>query len=758
MKKKMLFMAAIAGLFVLGSCVKDDVSGSVEAVRQAKANQLNGLANQANANAALLNAQAAHENAIIAADAALKQAQAASAQAQAQIDQMDAQLKGDALAAELADKLADFEANTATNKAILQNQLNALQIALRNAATSNYDDIAALIANYRTAYNDFTLAEQNLINAKVGLETAEINAKYAEDVAAAMILGLEQDIDRYTKELEALEAVDQKGISTPKQALAAGDALQGAIDIATAEFAESPAIGAFLDAAAAWYKAYKAYLDYNDPTNGVFAKLNTATNAAVGKDYYTNIGTKDVAKAAIAAFGLADYSTYADPFVFGGNTEVSPAIAKVTVDQYRVLEEGKLLTDNYLKTYTKTQSDALKAAKDAKADLEGQLGKEGDKKDTKYKDAVTLYGALAGATEVYDKAAKAEADAKKAMADKPAAVQAALDALVAENSKKTVDDAKWIAAVVTLADAVVDAYGAPAYDPNLKKYATPANDQDAIDYLIGVKNANTLGYTKAWMQDPDNVKLLFKNGDANCIVTKWASDASKKDATEVAKVEDVANRDAKAVNVIAAYKAAQNDTKTAKTAKDAAQKAVNDQPQKIAAAQDQINVAQDNLDNADAKKAELEGLIAACDTEAYQEVIDAVATATDDYNQALIDLFAARQELTDLEDEQAACYAVATQNVDVLIANAKANLATAEENLATWKANNTQEQIIAAAKKNVSDAQAEVEIATAALLAAQQDLKDANIEFDLTDDDEPTEEPTEEPTVVEEPAEEGGEG
>jgi hypothetical protein len=34
----MLFMAAIAGVISLGSCVKDDVSGSVEAVRQAKAN------------------------------------------------------------------------------------------------------------------------------------------------------------------------------------------------------------------------------------------------------------------------------------------------------------------------------------------------------------------------------------------------------------------------------------------------------------------------------------------------------------------------------------------------------------------------------------------------------------------------------------------------------------------------------------------------------------------------------------------------
>ncbi len=55
MKKKMLFMAAIAGLISLGSCVKDDVSGSVEAVRQAKANELNGKANPHDGDADALN-------------------------------------------------------------------------------------------------------------------------------------------------------------------------------------------------------------------------------------------------------------------------------------------------------------------------------------------------------------------------------------------------------------------------------------------------------------------------------------------------------------------------------------------------------------------------------------------------------------------------------------------------------------------------------------------------------------------------------
>jgi hypothetical protein len=749
MKKKMLFMAAIAGLISLGSCVKDDVSGSVEAVRQAKANELNGRANESNANAA-------HIAAMQAADVALQQANAAYRNAEAQIKQADAQAQAAQMEAALEAAIAQFKADTAKSNADLQNEINNLQTYLRTAATANSDDISALITNYNNAYKAFTAAQTAVINAKVGLETAKINAEYAEKIAASTILGLEQDIERYSAELEALKKVDQKGISTPKEALAAGDALQGAIDVATAEFADNPAIGAFISAAQAWYKAYKAYLDYNDPTNGVFAKLNAATNTAVGKDYYQAIGTQDVAKAAVPSVGLADYTTYSDPFVFGGNTKVSPAISKVTVDNYRILEEGKYLTDNYLKTYTKTQSDNLKAAKDAKADLEAELGKSTDKKDTKWKNAagkekgVTLYGQQADAQEAYDKAAAAEKTAQDNLTGKPAAVEAAYKDLYNEAARKTLDGKAWINAVVALANAMIDAYGAPAYDPNKKTYTYGTDDQDAVDYLIGKKGV----VTAAWMQNEKNVAALFDSTDANCLVKTWGKDAKKKDASEIKLVEDVINRDAKAVNVIAAYTKAQADTKAAKTTLDAAKKAVAGQPQKIAAAQDNINKAQDNLNNADAKKAELEGLIAACDTKAYQKVIDAVADATDAYNTALANLFAARQELTDLEDEQAACYAAATQNVDQLIANAEANLATAESNLATWKANNTQEQIVAAAEQNLKDAEADLEIAEAQLAAALQDLKNADIEFDLDDEGgEGDETPSEEPEVIA-PAEE----
>ncbi|MFK2236140.1 hypothetical protein ACIXN4_21945 [Bacteroides fragilis] len=69
MKKKLMMVAVLLGALSLGACVDNNESASVEAVRNAKAEQLKGLA-------ALANAQAEATKITAEAEAALKNAQA----------------------------------------------------------------------------------------------------------------------------------------------------------------------------------------------------------------------------------------------------------------------------------------------------------------------------------------------------------------------------------------------------------------------------------------------------------------------------------------------------------------------------------------------------------------------------------------------------------------------------------------------------------------------------------------------------------
>ena len=69
MKKKLVMVAVLLGALSLGACVDNNESTSVEAVRNAKAEQLKGLA-------ALANAQAEATKITAEAEAALKNAQA----------------------------------------------------------------------------------------------------------------------------------------------------------------------------------------------------------------------------------------------------------------------------------------------------------------------------------------------------------------------------------------------------------------------------------------------------------------------------------------------------------------------------------------------------------------------------------------------------------------------------------------------------------------------------------------------------------
>lgn len=733
-------MAAIAGLISLGSCVKDDVSGSVEAVRQAKANELNGKANNENAQANLNNANAELIKATQAAKVAQEQAKALYDAADARIQEATAQVKEAALAEEIAKTIAGYEEDLARAKANHQTEINNLKNALRAAATANYDDIAALIGNYQLAYNNYTAAEAALVTAKANLEKAKIDSDYAIEVNATYIKGLE---DKIAEKEALLSALQEVKATNPTQAEinAKRDAIIAQADEDAAAFENNPAIGEFLKAAAAWGKAYAAYNAYVNTTDGVITELNKKVSGIdPGKEYLTKETNPSATIAPLPGKQFADYQDY--DITIGANTpDKWGPMGTIKANGYRVSEEGELIINDYLKNYTKTQQTAVKNAKAAKADLEGQLGKSTDKKDTKFKDskgneAVTLYGALAGAQEAYDKAKTALDKANADLTGKPAAVEAAYDKLLAVAKAKTFKGDDWISAVVGLADALIAAYGEPAHDPNLKKYSYPTDEKAAIDYLFGsTTHAGIVDHND--LDEEKEVAALFDSTDASCLVKTWSKDAKKKDASEIKLVEDVINHTSTKdyPNVIDAQKTAKTAADNAKKAVDNAQKAINDQPQLIAAAQDAINAAQEKLDNAEADKKEITDLVAAADS--YSNVVQALQDASTAYNKAYEAVDAAAWEVNSQYMQAAQIGATTPQDIDNKIAQAVEDLATAKSNLAKAQTDKySTDAALANAEQAVKDAEADVMLATAELAAAIKDIEESGIEFDLDEDEE----------------------
>ena len=290
MKKKMLFMAAIAGLVSVGSCVKDDVSGSVEAVRQAKANELNGLANQANANAALLNAQAALENAKQSAEVALAQANAAFRQAQVENQQLlnaaqalTNKLAEDQYEAQLESVISGFQATTALNNQNIQTRLNALKDAIKTGSTKEYEFLQNLIGKYTTALTAYNNAQAAVITAKATYESALAGAELAEAANAVNIRLDEKLIKQYTAILEALEEMVSEEMDQEEMAAKAA-VLEVKIDNLKAAFGNTEEVAALLAAGQELAKARKAF---NTAYATTYGNANALIADAFGHTYTT---------------------------------------------------------------------------------------------------------------------------------------------------------------------------------------------------------------------------------------------------------------------------------------------------------------------------------------------------------------------------------------------------------------------------------------------------------------------------------------
>ena len=259
MKKRFFAIYALVGALVASpiftSCVDDNESASVSALRGAKAEQLKSVA-------ALNNAKAQAEITLANAEAALKAAQAAQNQAladkyaaEAKIKELEAQLKQDAYDAELAAALAEaesrkiqaekwiayYQAEMQKDALNLEKSLMELEAALIQAKHDLQDKIdeiakeevahveakyqelkqlAEVYANRMTLYNNYSVAvnkksialaeiKADTVTWKESQATAIATREKAIEIAQMQIAALKQ-YSGYVEDVEALQTEFKK--------------------------------------------------------------------------------------------------------------------------------------------------------------------------------------------------------------------------------------------------------------------------------------------------------------------------------------------------------------------------------------------------------------------------------------------------------------------------------------------------------------------------------------------------------------------
>lgn len=214
MKKKLLLAAVLVGALSLGSCVDDNESASVTAVRNAKAEQLKGIAAHENALAAATELLAQQEAAVLAAEAAYKQAQTDLQNAQTEEARARAAYQV-AYYQSLIQKLAiQTEADILNAKiALLQAQAD-YEAALINADEATRTNLASLYAAYKSASEALLEAKQAIAKDQVtlaGLQAGLVNEQEAREMAINVqkrnIADYEQRIASYKAQIEVYESV-----------------------------------------------------------------------------------------------------------------------------------------------------------------------------------------------------------------------------------------------------------------------------------------------------------------------------------------------------------------------------------------------------------------------------------------------------------------------------------------------------------------------------------------------------------------------
>jgi len=199
MKKKLMMVAVLLGALSLGACVDNDESASVEAVRNAKAEQLKGAAALANAQAGVQDAQKR-----------LAEAQAEAKEFENQKDQEDYERNKEKL---IAQANADLWAAKANEERAKQDFLNVADEQLKqlyseyqiyssqlNGLQETRDQNAVALANYKAGL----ISYKEVVEKQKAIKLASIAQNDAKIAAYTKYDGLDK-ADLQNKVVEALQ-------------------------------------------------------------------------------------------------------------------------------------------------------------------------------------------------------------------------------------------------------------------------------------------------------------------------------------------------------------------------------------------------------------------------------------------------------------------------------------------------------------------------------------------------------------------------
>lgn len=230
MKKKFMMAAVLLGALTLGSCVDDNESASVTAIREAKAAQLKSIADLNNADVKLKEALLESQVAIEAAKARQEEALAAKEEALAKIEELNAKLAEDTYDANLAAELAKAEAlkkqaeadlqeaqaEIDTRTISLQRDLATLNLQLiqakynlqkeqDNIADKELSDLYDLADTYATALSGYVGMQQSVSAQEATIAGLKADLADWEILKEAQIKAQEYTIEVNKKQIEALK-------------------------------------------------------------------------------------------------------------------------------------------------------------------------------------------------------------------------------------------------------------------------------------------------------------------------------------------------------------------------------------------------------------------------------------------------------------------------------------------------------------------------------------------------------------------------
>ena len=230
MKKKFMMAAVLLGALTLGSCVDDNESASVTAIREAKAAQLKSIADLNNADVKLKEALLESQVAIEAAKARQEEALAAKEEALAKIEELNAKLAEDTYDANLAAELTKAEAlkkqaeadlqeaqaEIDTRTISLQRDLATLNLQLiqakynlqkeqDNIADQELSDLYDLADTYATALSGYVGMQQNVSAQEATIASLKADLADWEILKEAQIKAQEYTIEVNKKQIEALK-------------------------------------------------------------------------------------------------------------------------------------------------------------------------------------------------------------------------------------------------------------------------------------------------------------------------------------------------------------------------------------------------------------------------------------------------------------------------------------------------------------------------------------------------------------------------